>query len=131
MATVLIVDDTMLARRILKNILCEAGHEIVAEAGNGAEAVEAFREHRPDVVLMDITMPQLDGVHASRQILSEFPEARVVMVTSVNREATVRESLHAGAAGYIIKPYKADTVVDTLMRVLAAVPAATGAPSES
>ncbi len=122
MASVMIVDDAMLARRIMRNILNEAGHDVVGEAADGAKGVEAYREHKPDVVLMDVTMPELNGVDAAQQILTEFPEARIVMVTSVNREVTVRKSVSAGVAAYIVKPYKADTVVNTLERVLAGSP---------
>ena len=127
MARVMIVDDAMLARRIMRNVLSEAGHDIVDEAGDGAKAVEGYREHKPDVVLMDITMPDLNGVDAAHQILTEYPEARIVMVTSVNRELTVRESVAAGVAAYIVKPYRAETVVNTLERVLAGLPTQTDA----
>ena len=118
MARVLVVDDAALARRILKNVLETAGHEIVGEASNGEAAIAAYRRHHPDLVMMDVTMPEMDGVEASRRILSEFPDATLVMVTSVSRERVVRDLARAGVADFIVKPYRPDTVLKAVARVL-------------
>lgn len=121
MAQIMIVDDSMLARRMLMPILVGAGHKIVCEAANGEEAVQYYREHRPDLVLMDITMPVEDGIAAAKEIRAEFPEARIVMVTSMSDDKHVMRALSAGAAHYILKPYKREKVLDVLQSVLADV----------
>jgi two-component system chemotaxis response regulator CheY len=118
MAKVMIADDAALARKILKNILLDAGHNVVCEAADGARAVEAYRRHRPDVVMMDVTMPELDGLDASRKILAEFPDARVVMVTSINSEASIHQAVDAGAAAYVVKPYRPASIVTAINRAL-------------
>ncbi len=120
MARVMIVDDAMIARRVLRSMLIDAGHEVIAEAETGESAVEAYRAHRPDVVLMDISMPGIDGIEALQQIVSQDPSARVVMATSVSREKTVREALNNGAAGYVVKPYRMERIVSVIESVLAA-----------
>ncbi len=84
MARVMIADDVKLARHIMKGILTAAGHEIVCEATDGLQAVEGYRQYKPDIVLMDIAMAGMDGVTATREIISEFPKARVVMVSATS-----------------------------------------------
>ena len=118
MATIMIVDDSVLARRMLKPILLGAGHEIVCEASNGAEAVECYREHNPDVVMMDITMPGLDGVEAAKAIRTLSPGAKIIMLTALSDDDHVMQSFRLGAVHYIIKPYKRDKVVSVLQQVL-------------
>jgi two-component system chemotaxis response regulator CheY len=121
MAEIMVVDDSMLARRMLKPILIAAGHKVVCEATNAAEAVQCYCEYRPDVVMMDITMPGEDGIAAARKIRAQFPEARIVMLTAMSDDQHVKEALHLGAAFYIIKPYKRDKVLSVLEKVLAGV----------
>lgn len=118
MARVMIVDDTTLARRIMRNALTSGGHEVVAEASNGEAAVQVYSAHKPDVVTMDVTMPGIDGVEASRRILAAHSDARVIMVTSVAREAVVRESLRTGALAFVVKPYKPHQILTAVDRVL-------------
>lgn len=119
MARVLVADDAAVARRILRTILTEAGHEVVSEAATGAEAIDAYRQLRPDLVMMDVTMPQVDGIEAARQIISEFPTARVVIVTSIQSEAMVRRSVEAGVAAYVLKPFTAARIAELTDDVLA------------
>ena len=120
MAQIMVVDDSMVARMMLKPILLGGGHSVVCEAANGAEAVEYYRQYRPDLVTMDITMPVEDGIAAAMQIRAEFPEARIVMVTSMSDNEHVMGALNAGAAHYILKPFKPEKVLDVLEKVLAA-----------
>lgn len=115
MALVLIVDDAAFMRMRLKKILSEAGHDIV-EAGNGAEAVEIYKEKRPDVVLMDITMPEMDGIAALRQIIEEDSEARVIMVTALGQKRMVMESVKAGAKDFIVKPFEPEQVLSAVQK---------------
>jgi two-component system chemotaxis response regulator CheY len=119
MANIMVVDDSMLARRMLKPILIGAGHKVVCEATNGAEAVQCYSEYRPDVVMMDITMPGEDGIAASQKIRAEDPQARIIMVTSLSDDQHVMSAMQSGAAHYILKPYKRDKVVSVLEQVLA------------
>ena len=101
---VLCVDDHPLVRKGIASILNnEADVRLVAEAGNGREAVELFRLHRPDVTLMDLRMPELDGIAASKQILAEFPEARVIALTSYDGDQEIYRALEAGVKGYLLK----------------------------
>jgi two-component system chemotaxis response regulator CheY len=108
----LIADDASVARKIMRNAVAEGGHEVVCEASTGAEAVEAYRRLRPDLVLMDLTMPEVGGIEASRTIIGEFPDARIVIVTSIKSEAMVRESAEAGVAAYVLKPFSADRILE-------------------
>jgi two-component system, chemotaxis family, chemotaxis protein CheY len=118
MARVMIVDDTTLARRIMRNTLVSAGHEVVAEANSGETALDAYSTHKPDVVTMDVTMSGIDGIEASRRILAAHSDARVIMVTSLAREAIVQESLRSGVAAFVIKPFKPHQLLSAVDRVL-------------
>ncbi len=102
--TVLLVDDQRLLRDGLRILLeLEPGLEVVAEAEDGQQALEAYRAHRPDVVLMDIRMPKMDGVEATRRILEHDPQARIVILTTFDDDEVVFEALRAGALGYLLK----------------------------
>lgn len=96
-------------RMRLTKVLEEEGHEVI-EAENGLKAVEAYKEHRPDLVLMDITMPEMDGLDALRTIRSEDPDACVVMCTALGQKSVVIEALKAGARDFIVKPFQPDKV---------------------
>jgi two-component system chemotaxis response regulator CheY len=119
MPTVLIADDAAFMRMMIKNILTEAGYEIVGEAENGAVAVVKHRELKPDITTMDITMPELDGLSALRQIREADPTARVVMCSAMGQQSMVIESIQAGAKDFIVKPFQADRVLETLTKALA------------
>jgi two-component system chemotaxis response regulator CheY len=103
---VLVVDDSLITVKKITAMLGELGHEVVGTAGTGAGAVDAYRQLTPDLVTMDITMPDMDGVEATKLIIEEFPDATVVMITSHGQERMLFNSLEAGAKGYLLKPLK-------------------------
>jgi two-component system chemotaxis response regulator CheY len=118
MARILVADDASFMRQIIREILESEGHEIVAEASDGVQAVEAWKEHQPDVVTMDIVMPRRSGIDAVRAIVGIDASARIVMCSALGQETLVTEALQAGAADFIVKPFKPDAVLATLRRVL-------------
>ena len=122
MARVMIADDVKLARHLIRGILTAARHEIVCEATDGLQAVEGYRQYQPEIVLMDIGMAEMDGVTATREIISEYPKARIVMVSAAGTKETVKKSAQAGAADYIVKPVNAESVLKAIDRVLASPP---------
>lgn len=113
---VLIVDDALFMRRMLRGILAEEGHEIAAEASDGAEGVRKYRELRPDVTLMDIVMPVQNGIEALREITTLDGNARVVMCSAVGQEALVEEARSAGARGFILKPFQPEAVKEAVRK---------------
>ena len=117
---VLIVDDAVVMRMMIKGILSKNGYEIVGEAQNGAEAVEKYRELVPDLVTMDMVMPEMDGISAVRQIVAGHPEARIIMCTSMGQQALVVEAIQAGAKSFITKPFQPPKILETIQKVLAA-----------
>ncbi|MGH7736520.1 MAG: response regulator [Candidatus Tyrphobacter sp.] len=116
---VLIVDDAVVMRMMIKGILVKSGFDIVGEAQNGVEAVEKYLELHPDLVTMDVVMPEMDGITAVKQILSHDPSARIVMCTSMGQQALVVEAIQAGAKSFITKPFQPPKIVETLNKVLA------------
>jgi two-component system chemotaxis response regulator CheY len=114
---VLIVDDAAFMRMILKNVFEKEGFEII-EAENGNVALEKYREHKPDIVTMDITMPQVDGVQALKNIMAEFPDAKVVMCSAMGQQAMVIDAIQAGAKDFIVKPFQNERVVQTIHKWL-------------
>jgi two-component system chemotaxis response regulator CheY len=118
MARILVADDASFMRQIIREILESEGHEIVAEASDGMQAVEEWKTHRPDVVTMDIVMPRRSGIDAVRAIVGIDASARIVMCSALGQETLVTEALQAGAADFIVKPFKPDAVRETLRRVL-------------
>ena len=123
---VLVVDDAMFMRSMIKDILhnAGAGYEIVGEASNGREAVSRYRELKPDVVTMDIVMPQMDGIEATREILKGDPAAVIVICSAMGQEALVVESISAGAKDFIVKPFTSERVLQVLAKILPASAAA-------
>ncbi len=118
MARVLVVDDAAFMRMLIKKILTQAGHQVVGEASNGKEAVEKYKELKPDLVTMDIVMPEMDGITAVKEIMKIDPNAKIIMITAVGQEAKVMEALKSGAKGYIVKPFQAPKVIEEVNRVL-------------
>jgi two-component system chemotaxis response regulator CheY len=116
---ILVTDDALFMRVTLKNILTQNGFEVVAEASNGAESVALYKEHKPDVVTMDITMPEMDGICALKQIRAHDPSANVVMCTAMGQKNLVVEAIQAGAKDFIVKPFQADRVVEAVRKVAA------------
>lgn len=111
---VLISDDAEYIRLALRRILCAHGWEVVGEAENGAQAVAMYNELSPDLVLMDITMPEMDGISALRAILESHPEAKIVVCTAMGKHNLINEAVEAGATDYIIKPFCDDKVWATV-----------------
>jgi two-component system chemotaxis response regulator CheY len=118
MARVLIVDDAAFMRKVLGDALTGGGHEIVGECANGDEAVQLFQELRPDVVTLDITMPDKDGMAALKEILGVDPGARVIMCSALGQETKVLESIKAGAKDFVVKPFEPDRLLDAVGKAL-------------
>ena len=117
---ILITDDALFMRVTLKNILTQNGFEVVGEAANGAESVEMYKKLKPDLVTMDITMPEMDGISALKEIRSIDPNANVVMCTAMGQKTMVMDAISAGAKDFIVKPFQPDRVVEALSKLLAA-----------
>jgi two-component system, chemotaxis family, chemotaxis protein CheY len=116
-ATAVICDDALFMRTLLADILRGAGIEVVGEAANGREGVEQYRAHRPDLMLMDVVMPEMSGIDAVRAIVAEHPDACIVMCTAMGQQALVEEALGAGARDYIVKPFQPSRVLETVERL--------------
>ena len=117
-ARVLVVDDAMLMSRMMGDALRHGGHEVVAEAADGDEAIARYLEVRPDLTTLDITMPGTDGLAALRVILAIDPAARVVMCSALGQKPKVLEALTAGAKDFIVKPFQAERVATAVERAL-------------
>ena len=117
---ILITDDALFMRVTLKNILTQNGYEVCGEAQNGLEAVQLFKDLKPDLVTMDITMPEMDGLEALKKIREIDPNARVVMCTAMGQKNMVVDAIQSGAKDFIVKPFQPDRVVDALNKLLAA-----------
>ena len=115
---VLLVDDAQVVRLMLKRIFVEAGYEIVGEAISGTEAVQKYRELMPDLVMMDITMPEMKGIEAVKEIMSMDSSAKIIMCSSIGSKSKVIEAVEAGAKNYILKPFDAQKVLDVVSVVL-------------
>ncbi|MDR1133070.1 MAG: response regulator [Synergistaceae bacterium] len=115
---VLIVDDAAFMRMMLRDILAKNGFEVVGEADNGKTAVQMYNELKPDVVTMDITMPEMDGIAAVKEIKAADPAAKVVMVSAMGQQAMVIEAIRSGAADFIVKPFQPDRVLEALGKAL-------------
>ena len=117
MAAVLIVDDTLFMRASIKEMLGENGHSVAGEASNGKEAVDMYSEVNPDVVLMDITMPDMDGLEALRLIKEKDPKAKVIMCTAMGQQAIVAKAVELGAEQFIVKPFQAERLMAAIENV--------------
>lgn len=118
MNKVLIVDDADFMRLAIRNFLANNGFEDIVEARNGIEALKKYKELKPDIVTMDITMPEMTGLEALKEIIDYDPNARVVMVSAMGQESMVREAIMIGAKSFIVKPFKEEHVVKTLNKIL-------------
>lgn len=114
---VLIVDDAMFMRNMLKDIFTRAGHEVVGEAANGADAVEMYRKLRPDMMTMDIVMPVKSGIEALGEIVTLDPGAVVVICSAMGQDALVMEAVKAGAREFIVKPFQEERVLEVIGKV--------------
>ena len=117
MSKVLIVDDAAFMRISIKNMLTKNGYEVVGEAENGAVGVELFKDLHPDIVTMDITMPEMTGLEALKEITKIDPSAKVVMVSAMGQESMVREAIVSGAKGFIVKPFKEEGIIAAIKKL--------------
>jgi len=115
---VLIVDDAAFMRMMIKDILTKNGFEVVGEAENGVKAVEKFQELRPDLTTMDITMPEMDGITAVKQIKKIDPNAKVIMCSAMGQQAMVIEAIQSGARDFIVKPFQPDRVLEAIRKAV-------------
>ena len=115
---ILICDDAAFMRMMIKDILTKNGYNIVGEAENGAKAVEKYAELKPDLVLMDITMPEMDGIEALKKIKAADANASIIMCSAMGQQAMVIESIQSGAKDFIVKPFQADRVLEAVQKVL-------------
>ncbi len=118
MAKILLVDDAAFMRMRCAKVLKEDGHEVI-EAENGLDALRKYQQHHPDAVFMDITMPEMDGLTALKEIRKLDPNARVAMVTAMGQQATVLDALKSGARDFVVKPFQPDRVLGALKKLMA------------
>ncbi|MBP3039474.1 response regulator [Bacillaceae bacterium Marseille-Q3522] len=115
---ILIVDDAAFMRMMIKDILSKNGYEIVGEASDGQQAIEKYKEHQPDLVTMDITMPEMDGITALKEIKKMNPNAKIIMCSAMGQQAMVIDAIQAGAKDFIVKPFQADRVLEAIAKTL-------------
>jgi len=115
---ILIVDDAAFMRMMIRDILVKNGYEIAGEASDGVQAIEKFKELRPDLVTMDITMPEMDGIQALKEIRKIDPNAKVIMCSAMGQQAMVIDAIQAGAKDFIVKPFQADRVLEAIKKTV-------------
>ncbi len=113
---IMIVDDAIFMRMKLKDILEKNGYEVVAEAQNGSDAIEKYKAEKPDIVTMDITMPEMNGIEALKGIKKIDPDAKVIMCSAMGQQAMVMEAIQSGALDFIVKPFETDRVIDSIVK---------------
>lgn len=116
---ILIVDDAAFMRMMIKNIVTKNGYEVVGEAENGQVAVELYKQQKPDLVTMDITMPEMNGIEGVKAIRGIDPGANIIMCSAMGQQAMVMEAIQAGAKDFIVKPFQQDRILQAIERVLA------------
>ena len=117
--TVLVCDDAIFMRTMIGDILSQAGFEVVGEADSGVQAIEKYRQLKPDLVTMDIVMPDMGGIEAVREICKTDPEAKILMCSAMGQQALVVEAIQAGAKDFVVKPFQPSRVLEAVQRVLA------------
>ncbi|MCM3128724.1 MULTISPECIES: response regulator [unclassified Paenibacillus] len=115
---ILIVDDAAFMRMMIRDILTKNGFEVVGEAQDGAQAIEKYKELRPDLITMDITMPEMDGIAALKEIKKIDPNAKVIMCSAMGQQAMVIDAIQAGAKDFIVKPFQSDRVIEAINKTL-------------
>ena len=116
--TVLVCDDAIFMRTMITDILTQAGYDIIGEAETGAQAVEKYRQLKPDLVTMDIVMPDMGGIEAVREICKDSPEAKILMCSAMGQQALVVEAIQAGAKDFVVKPFQPSRVLEAVQRLL-------------
>ncbi len=117
-ANVLVVDDAKFMRLTIGNILTKSNHTVIGEAENGKDAVSLYRDHQPDLVTMDITMPEMNGIEAVREIVKDFPKAKIIMCSAMGQQRLIVDAIEAGAKDFIVKPFDESRVLEAVKRVL-------------
>jgi two-component system chemotaxis response regulator CheY len=117
MKRLLVVDDALFMRKLICGVAAEAGWQVVGEAGNGAEAISLYQQHRPDLVTMDLVMPVMGGLEALRQIRALDPQAKVVVVTALDQKQSLMDSIRDGAIDFIVKPFERERVLALLAKL--------------
>jgi len=117
-ARVLIVDDVAFMRMLLKDMMTKAGYEVVGEATNGKEAVEKYRDLKPDLVFMDTIMSEMNGIEATKEIMRLNPNAKIIICSAMGQQMMVMEAMQAGAKDFVVKPFREDKVMETLSKVM-------------
>jgi len=115
---IFLVDDAAFMRMMLKDILVKNGYEVLGEAENGLKAVEKYKELNPDLVIMDITMPEMDGIEAVKEIKKINPSAAVIMCSAMGQQSMVIEAIQSGAKDFIVKPFQADRIIEAVRKVI-------------
>ena len=118
MTRVLIVDDAAFMRMMIKDILEKNGFEVIGEASNGIKAVEFYKKDKPDIVTMDITMPDMDGIQAVKAIKEFDPSAKVIMCSAMGQQSMVMDAIRAGARDFIVKPFQSDRVLEAIKKAI-------------
>ena len=116
--TVLVCDDAIFMRTMISDILSQAGYEVVGEAETGVQAIEKYKQLKPDLVTMDIVMPDLGGIEAVREIMKFDSAARILMCSAMGQQALVVEAIQAGARDFVVKPFQPSRVLEAVQRVL-------------
>ena len=116
--TVLVCDDAIFMRTMITDILTQAGYDVIGEAETGAQAVEKYRQLKPDLVTMDIVMPDMGGIEAVREICKGSPEAKILMCSAMGQQALVVEAIQAGAKDFVVKPFQPSRVLEAVQRLL-------------
>ena len=117
MATVLVTDDAAFMRMQLKDILTKLGHEVVGEAENGEVSVQKYEELRPDLVTMDITMPEMNGIEAVKSIKKKHPNATIIMCSAMGQQSMVMEAIQAGAKDFLVKPFTKERIEEAIIKL--------------
>ncbi|MFW5648404.1 MAG: response regulator [Candidatus Alkaliphilus sp. MAG34] len=115
---ILIVDDAAFMRMMIKDVLTKNGFNVTGEAENGIKAIEKYKELQPELTIMDITMPEMDGIQAVKEIRKLNPDARIIMCSAMGQQAMVIEAIQAGAKDFIVKPFQADRIVEAVKKVI-------------
>ena len=114
----LVCDDAIFMRTMISDILTQAGYEVIGEAETGSQAVQKYRDLKPDLVTMDIVMPDMSGIEAVREICKEDPDARILMCSAMGQQALVVEAIQAGAKDFVVKPFQPSRVLEAVQRLL-------------
>jgi two-component system chemotaxis response regulator CheY len=116
--TILVCDDAIFMRTMITDILSQAGYEVVGEASSGGQAIEQYRALKPDLVTMDIVMPDMSGIEAVRATCKEFPNAKILMCSAMGQQGLVVDAIQAGAKDFVVKPFQPSRVLEAVQRVL-------------